>query len=170
MEVNMSGKPAARLADPVSHPLPPVLTGVPTSPNILIGYKPAWKGVPAASAAALKTAKKVSDTAIKVAKAATKAASGTPAFPAVKAAEEATKAACLASMGSTISSMSMGADIHLCTTPYPIPPHGPGVVINGSKTVLINNLPAARQGDTVLEAIGGPNKISQGCMTVKIGG
>ncbi|KHD05582.1 PAAR motif protein [Candidatus Thiomargarita nelsonii] len=159
----MSGKPAARLADPVSHPLPPVLTGVPTSPNILIGYKPAWKGVPAASAAALKTAKKVSDTAIKVAKAATKAASGTPAFPAVKA-------ACLASMGSTISSMSMGADIHICTTPYPIPPHGPGVVINGSKTVLINNLPAARQGDTVLEAIGGPNKISQGCMTVKIGG
>jgi uncharacterized Zn-binding protein involved in type VI secretion len=73
-------------------------------------------------------------------------------------------------MGSTISSMSMGADIHMCTTPYPVPPHGPGVVIDGSKTVLINNLPAARQEDTVLEAIGGSNKITQGCLTVKIGG
>jgi uncharacterized Zn-binding protein involved in type VI secretion len=170
LEINMSGKPAARLADPVSHPLPPVLTGVPTSPNVLIGGKPAWKGVPAASAASLKSAKKASDTTIKIAKAATRAASGSPAYPAVKAAEEATKAAALASMGSMISSMSMGADIHICTTPYPIPPHGPGVVINGSKTVLINNLPAARQGDTVLEAIGGPNKIAMGCSTVIIGG
>jgi uncharacterized Zn-binding protein involved in type VI secretion len=68
--MNMSGKPAARIADPVSHPLPPVLTGVLTSPNILIGGKPAWKGVPAASAAALKVAKKASDTTIEVAKAA----------------------------------------------------------------------------------------------------
>jgi uncharacterized Zn-binding protein involved in type VI secretion len=165
----MSGKPAARLGDSVKHPLPPVLTGAPTSPNVLIGGRPVWKGVSATSAKALKSAKKVSETTIKVAKMATKAATGTPAYPALKAAEEATKAAALASMGSTISSLSMGADIHICATPYPVPPHGPGVVINGSKTVIINNLPAARQGDTVLEAIGKPNKITKGCSTVKIG-
>ncbi|MCK5896410.1 MAG: PAAR domain-containing protein [Cocleimonas sp.] len=165
----MAGKPAARLGDNVSHPLPPVLTGVPTSPNILIGFKPVWKGIPAAAAASLKSAQKAAETAIKIAKAVTKAASGTPAYPAAKAAEEATKAAALASMSSMISGLSMGADIHLCTTPYPFPPHGPGLVIDGSKTVLINNLPAARQGDTVLEAIGGPNKIAMGCPTVIIG-
>ncbi len=166
----MAGKPAARHFDSVSHPLPPVLTGVPTSPNILIGYKPVWKGVPAAAAASLKTAQKAAETAIKVAKTATKAASGTPAYAAAKVAEEAVKTAALASMSSMISSLSMGADIHICTTPYPVPPHGPGLVIDGSKTVLINNLPAARQGDTVLEAIGGPNKIAMGCNSVIIGG
>ena len=166
----MAGKPAARHFDSVSHPLPPVLTGVPTSPNILIGYKPVWKGVPAAAAASLKTAQKAAEKAIQVTKAATKAASGTPALPAAKLAEEAAKTLALASMSSMISSLSMGADIHLCTTPYPVPPHGPGLVIDGSKTVLINNLPAARQGDTVLEAIGGPNKIAMGCNSVIIGG
>ena len=166
----MSGKPAARHLDSVSHPLPPVLTGVPTSPNILIGYKPVWKGVPAVAAASLKAAQKTAEAVIKVAKAATKAASGTPALPAAKLAEEAVKATALASMSSMISSMSMGADIHICTTPYPAVLHGPGLVIDGSKTVLINNLPAARQGDTVLEAIGGPNKIAMGCNSVIIGG
>ena len=166
----MAGKPAARHLDSVTHPLPPVLTGVPTSPNILIGYKPAWKGVPAASASAIKTAQKIADTTIEVAKGVTKAASGTPGLPAAKLAEEAVKAAALASMSSLISSLSMGADIHICMTPYPAVLHGPGVVIDGSKTVLINNLPAARQGDTVLEAIGGPNKITVGCTSVIIGG
>jgi uncharacterized Zn-binding protein involved in type VI secretion len=165
----MSGKPAARLGDSVSHTLPPVLTGVPTSPNVLIGNRPAWKAVPKSVATALKPAKKAGDTAIKIAKNVTRAASGTPAYPAAKAAEEATKAAVLASMGAMITSTSMGADIHICTTPYPIPPHGPGVVINGSKTVRINYLPAARQGDTILEAIGKPNKIKKGCSSVKIG-
>ena len=166
----MAGKPAARHLDSVTHPLPPVLTGVPTSPNILIGYKPAWKGVPAGAAASLKTAQKTADTTIEVAKKATTAASGTPGYAAAKAAEEVVKATALASMSSMISSMSMGADIHICTTPYPAVLHGPGVVIDGSKTVLINNLPAARQGDTVLEAIGGPNKITGGCTSVIIGG
>ncbi len=165
----MAGKPAARHLDSVTHPLPPVLTGVPTSPNILIGYKPAWKGVPAAAAASLKTAQKAADATIEVAKGVTKAAVG-PAIPAAKLAEEAVKATALASMSTMISSMSMGADIHVCMTPYPAVLHGPGVVIDGSKTVLINNLPAARQGDTVLEAIGGPNKITMGCTSVIIGG
>ena len=141
-------RPAARILDPVVHPLPPVLTPGPGSMNVLIGSLPAWRGIPAAMAAALQAAKQVADTAIRAAEAATAAAAGTPGAPAAKAAEEATKASALAAMGSAISSMAAGmCDIHLCTTPLPIPPHGPGVVIDGSKTVLINNMPASRMGD-----------------------
>ena|SRR5581483_1907486 len=161
--------PAARILDPVVHPLPPVLQPGPGSPNVIIGYKPAWRGVLAAVAAALQAAKQISDTAIQVAEAATAAAVG-PAEPVAYAAEQATKATCLASMGGAISAAAMGADIHMCTTPVPVPPHGPGVVIDGSKTVLINMLAACRMGDTVLEAIGPPNKIAMGCPTVIIGG
>jgi uncharacterized Zn-binding protein involved in type VI secretion len=73
-------------------------------------------------------------------------------------------------MSSAISGASMGADIHTCTTPLPIPPHGPGVVIDGSATVMVNNLPACRLGDSLLEAIGPPNKIVKGEFTVIIGG
>jgi uncharacterized Zn-binding protein involved in type VI secretion len=138
--------------------------------NVLIGSLPAWRGVGGAVAGALQAAKQISDTAIKVAEAATLAAAGTPGAPAAKAAEESVKAASAASMGSMISSSAGGADIHSCATPLPIPPHGPGVVIDGSQTVLINNLPACRLGDTVLEAVGPPNKIVKGEMTVIIGG
>ena len=166
----MAGKPAARLTDMVSHPLPPVLTGVPTSPNVLIGFLPVWKGMPASAASALKSAKKTSDTAIKVAENATKAATGTPAYPALKLAEEAAKVAALSAMSSAIASASGGADIHICATLLPIPPHGPGVVIDASKTVLVNNLPVARQGDSLLEALGPLNKITKGCNSVIIGG
>lgn len=42
-------------------------------------------------------------------------------------------------------------------------------MITGSPTVLINNLPACRQGDKILEALGPPNIISFGCPTVIIG-
>ena len=98
------------------------------------------------------------------------AAAGTPGAPAAKAAEETTKGACAAQMGSMITGMAGGADIHTCSTPLPIPPHGPGVVIDGSATVLINGLPACRMGDTVLEAVGPPNKIAKGEMTVLIAG
>ena len=35
---------------------------------------------------------------------------------------------------------------------------------------MIANMPAARQGDTITEAIGPPNKIAMGCPTVMIGG
>jgi len=161
--------PAARLTDPVSHPLPPVLTGGPGSPNVTIGFKPAWRGVLAAAAKALQAAKKTSDTAIETAEKATLAAAGTPGAPAAKAAEEATKAACAAAMGAAITGAAAGADIHACTTPLPIPPHGPGVVIDGSQTVTINFLPACRQGDSLLEAVGPPNKIAMGLPTVLIG-
>ncbi|MEM7579865.1 MAG: PAAR domain-containing protein [Cyanobacteria bacterium P01_A01_bin.80] len=163
-------KPAARITDPVAHPLPPMLTGGPGSPTVLIGGLPAWRGVPAAAAAAIQSAKKVSDAAIKTAEAATVAAAGTPGAPAALAAEQTAKTAALTAMSSTITSSAGGADIHACSTPLPIPPHGPGVVIDGSTTVLINGLPACRMGDTIVEALGPPNKIVMGCPTVQIGG
>jgi hypothetical protein len=161
--------PAARVTDPVVHPLPPVLGPGPGSLNVLIGFLPPWRGVPAAAAAALQAAKQASDTAIQIAEAATLAAAGTPGAPAAKLAEETTKATAAGTMGSTITSAAGGADIHACATPLPLPPHGPGVVIDACATVLINNLPAARLGDTILEAVGPPNKIAMGCPTVMIG-
>lgn len=163
------GKPAARVTDAVVHPLPPVLGPGPGAMTVLIGYLPAWRGVPAAAAAAIQSAKATSDAAIKTAEAATIAAAGTPGLPAAKAAEETAKATAAATMGSLISSAAGMADIHVCATPLPMPPHGPGVVVDGSMTVLVNNLPAARMGDTVVEAVGPPNKIASGQMTVMIG-
>jgi len=162
--------PAARVFDNVSHPLPPTLTPGPGSLTCLIGKMPAWRGMPLGAVAGVQAAQKAATIAIEVAKAATQAASGTPAMPGLKAAEEATKALMLSQMTSLIKSASGGADTHVCATPLPVPPHGPGVVIDGSATVLIDNLPACRMGDTVLEAIGGPNKIVKGEMTVIIGG
>jgi uncharacterized Zn-binding protein involved in type VI secretion len=162
--------PAARITDPVAHPLPPMLTPGPGSPTVFIGFLPAWRGIPLAAVAALQAAKQAADIAIQTAESATKAAAGTPGAPAAYAAEQATKASVLASMSSMISGASAGADIHACVTPLPVPPHGPGVVINGSATVMINNLPAARQGNTILEAAGPSNSITTGCPTVIIGG
>lgn len=162
--------PAARITDNVMHPLPPVLTPGPGSTNVLIGNLPAWRGIPAAAAAALQAAKAASDATVKAAETATMAAAGTPGAPAAYAAEQAAKAAALAALSSTISGMAGMSDIHMCTTPSPVPPHGPGVVIDGSQTVLINNMPACRMGDTIIEPLGPPNKIMKGEMTVVIGG
>jgi len=173
MEVPVPKGPAARILDPVLHPLPGVLQPGPGSPNVIIGGMLAWRGVSAAAAAAIQAAKATSDAALQVAQAATVAAAGTPGAPAAIAAEETAKNAAGASMGSMISGAAGGADIHICLTPLgplPLPTHGPGVVIDGSQTVLINNLPACRLGDTVLEALGPPNKIIMGMPTVIIGG
>ncbi|WP_048139403.1 PAAR domain-containing protein [Methanosarcina horonobensis] len=60
------------------------------------------------------------------------------------------------------------ADFHACLLSSGPAPHAGGVVVQGSPTVLINNLPAARQGDMVIEA-GPPNAIIVGCPTVLIG-
>ncbi|MEM6761303.1 MAG: hypothetical protein AAF615_00360 [Pseudomonadota bacterium] len=163
------GKPAARVMDNVAHPIPPILGPGPGSVNVLIGSLPAWRGVPAAAAAAIQAARKTSDATIKAAEAATLAAAGTPGAPAAKAAEEATKAAAAASMGSMITATAGPADVHICGTPLPIPPHGPGVVVNGSTTVMINMLPACVLGNTIVEAVGPPNKIVSGMTTVLIG-
>jgi uncharacterized Zn-binding protein involved in type VI secretion len=160
--------PAARVTDPVSHPLPPLLMPGPGSPQCMIGFLPAWRAVPAAAAAAIQAAKQAADIAVQAAESATKAAAGTPGAPAAYAAEQTLKASILASMSSMMT--GLGADIHACVTPSPVPPHGPGVVLKASLTVLIDNLPAARQGDQVIEPLGPPNAISKGETTVIIGG
>jgi len=163
--------PAARVTDPVLHPLPGILTPGPGSPTVLIGSLPAWRGVPAGAGAAIQAAKSAADATVQAAEAATLAAAGTPGAPAALAAEIATKTAVSASMAGMISGASAGADIHNCLTPVPPPvPHGIGVVVDGSATVLINNLPACRMGDTIIETLGPPNKIVMGLPTVIIGG
>jgi uncharacterized Zn-binding protein involved in type VI secretion len=60
------------------------------------------------------------------------------------------------------------SDTHVCPLVDGVKPHVGGVIAMGSTTVLINNLPAARQGDMVVEA-GAPNSIVMGCPTVMIG-
>lgn len=59
-------------------------------------------------------------------------------------------------------------DFHACPLVTVLVPHVGGVVAMGSFTVLINNFPAARQGDMVIE-VGPPNAIAMGCPTVMIG-
>ncbi len=61
------------------------------------------------------------------------------------------------------------SDTHVCPLVTGVVPHVGGVVAVGSTTVLINNLPAARQGDQVIE-VGPPNAIALGAPTVLIGG
>lgn len=60
------------------------------------------------------------------------------------------------------------SDTHVCPLFDGPKPHVGGIVAVGSTSVLINNLPAARQGDQVVEA-GAPNAIVLGEPTVLIG-
>jgi uncharacterized Zn-binding protein involved in type VI secretion len=60
------------------------------------------------------------------------------------------------------------ADFHSCPLSTGTVPHVGGVVAMGSVTVLINNLPAARQGDMIVESAP-PNSIAVGEPTVLIG-
>lgn len=62
----------------------------------------------------------------------------------------------------------VGSDLHVCPLFDGLKPHVGGVVAVGSASVLINSLPAARQGDQVVEA-GAPNPILLGEPTVLIG-
>ena len=61
-----------------------------------------------------------------------------------------------------------GSDTHVCPLFDGPKPHVGGVVPAGSVTVLIGGLPAARQGDAVIEA-SAPNVITLGASTVLIG-
>jgi uncharacterized Zn-binding protein involved in type VI secretion len=60
------------------------------------------------------------------------------------------------------------ADFHACPIVKGTVPDVGGVVMLGSLTVFINNLPAARQGDMIVEATA-PNAIAMGCPKVLIG-
>lgn len=162
--------PAARITDLVLHPLPPVLTGGPTAVTVIIGFLPAWRGIGVAIASGLQDGKLASEKRIKEAEVATKLATGTPGQTAAEANEKKVKLEEAAAMADTILKAAAGTDIHVCATFPPLPPHGPGVVIKPSKTVMIEGMPAARQGDEILEAFGPPNFISMGCPTVIIGG
>jgi uncharacterized Zn-binding protein involved in type VI secretion len=174
---------AARLGDPVAHPTPPVLTGPPAL-KVLIGGQPAWKGIPLAAGPGLlatsistqSTLQTLETTAV-AAEAAAAAAAGTPGAPAAVAAATAARLAAetakasfaAANSASIAAAAAGGSSMHACALPWPLPPHGPGVVIDGSATVMIENCPACRLGDTIIEAIGPPNKIVMGCPTVIIG-
>jgi uncharacterized Zn-binding protein involved in type VI secretion len=60
-------------------------------------------------------------------------------------------------------------DTHVCPLSDGAKAHVGGVVTKGSSKVFINGLPAARQGDQIIE--GGPaNSISGGSLKVDIGG
>ncbi len=61
-----------------------------------------------------------------------------------------------------------GVDFHACPLVTGTVPHAGGMVAVGSMTVLINNFPAARQGDTIVETVPS-NIILIGCTTVLIG-
>jgi uncharacterized Zn-binding protein involved in type VI secretion len=160
--------PAARVGDPTTHGPPLVGAG---SPNVRIGGKPAWRGVGVAGVPALQASKSAADATIQAAVAATLAAAGTPGLPGVKASEEAIKAATATAMAAQVAACAAaGGDQHACSVPLPPVPHGPGVVVDGSATVRINGLPACRQGDTIVEAVGPPNSIAVGAPRVMIGG
>jgi uncharacterized Zn-binding protein involved in type VI secretion len=173
--------PAARLTDTTGHAMP--LAPGTGSPNIMIGFLPAWRALPTGMGAGLQAAQQAANIALQVIEKATlTAAAAVPpvALPAAITAESAARASTAASIGSMLQSAAKGAgaDIHMCSMPYvPIPPtpappgapHGPGVVIDGSATVMLNNLPAARMGDHILEALGPINMIAKGEMTVMIG-
>lgn len=180
----MSPRNAARFGDPVTHVNPPTLsTPGPGSPDVFMEHKKAWRGVDAAAAAAIQNAKRISDAAVDTAvavhdraKEALVLAAGTPGLPAAQtaektadAAEQLAKTTALTAGSTLVNSLSMGADIHFCRVPSPSPPHGPGVVVDGSTTVFVNGKPACRKGDTVLEPLGPPNPIKNGCPTVFIG-
>lgn len=62
----------------------------------------------------------------------------------------------------------VGMDFHACPLVTGLVPHVGGMVAMGSTTVLINNMPAARMGDSIVEG-GPPNSIAMGEATVLIG-
>ncbi len=157
----MVGKPAARAGDLTAHGS--VLKPSPGSPNVMIGGKPAWRGLGPAGAAQLAQA------IAKVMKSVTKFTTAINANDSPGA----TKALKDMKEGISTALKIMGSvDQNFCEMllipPVP-PPHANGVVITGSTTVLINSLPACRQGDTIQETVS-VNSITGGCTSVLIGG
>jgi uncharacterized Zn-binding protein involved in type VI secretion len=59
-------------------------------------------------------------------------------------------------------------DVHACPLVSGVVPHVGGNAPSGSTTVMINNVPATRALDTIVEATA-PNTIVQGAPTVLIG-
>lgn len=162
----MAGRPAARVGDITAHGSP--LSIGPGSFNVIIGGQLAWRGISAVQAALL--AKTVAEGAEKIAKAQAAAtlAAGTPAAAAAQANVVKTITEAAKDVAGVIAGF-VPADIHTCPIVKLVIPDGVGVVIDGSQTVLINNLAACRLGDTIQETTS-VNKIVQGLPTVLIGG
>ncbi|GAA6616032.1 PAAR domain-containing protein [Scytonema sp. NUACC26] len=161
----MPGRFAARVGDMTDHGSP--LTVGPGSMNVMIGKKPAWRGISATQAAMLvqtftKGVEDIAEAQVKVT-----LASGTPAAPAAAKNLEKTITEAAQNMAKLIASFT--ADIHTCPVVKVLVPDGAGVVIDGSQTVLINGLPACRAGDTIQETTS-VNKIAVGEVTVLVGG
>jgi uncharacterized Zn-binding protein involved in type VI secretion len=156
---------AARVNDPTAHGDP--LNPGPGSTDVLIGSLPAWRGIGAAQLAALMAAISDGAKAIAKASAAAAAAKGTAAAPAADANLVKTAAEAVKNVVGAIA--ASGADMHRCSVIKLLVPDGPGVVTTGSQTVLINNLPACRVGDTIQE-LTSVNLIAGGCTSVIIGG
>ena len=160
---------AARTGDSVQHTPLSTLGGVSTNTTVFIGSRSAWRGIDAESVEVLQAAKQETDAAVKDADARARAAAGTPSAPAANARAEAVKKEGLETMSAMITAAAEGSDIHNCRKPMPPVTHGPGVVTTPSETVFLAGKPAARAGDTILEALGPPNRITGGEPTVHIG-
>ncbi len=155
------GRPAARILDLTAHGT--ALKPGPGSLNVLIGGRPAWRGLSPAAVAEL------ARLIVEIMKSVQEFTTATSSNNAVVAGNA------LKKMGNDVPKavqIMASTDQHLCEMlllpPIP-PPHGSGVVITGSTTVLINGLPACRQGDTIQETIS-VNSIAIGHPTVLIGG
>ena len=150
----MPGRPAARLGDMTAHGSP--LSPDPGSPNVLIGKKLAWRGLPTASVGQLlQSAQNAAESAIGVA-------------TATNEIERAKHIKDIAEEASSMVQIMGSTDQHACPVMKGPVADGNGVVIDGSLTVLINGLPACRMGDTIQE-ITSVNKIAMGEPTVLIG-
>jgi uncharacterized Zn-binding protein involved in type VI secretion len=157
--------PAARVGDVTAHG--GALAPGPGSTNVFIGGMAAWRGVGPAAAAAIVASAATALSAIMDAQAAATAAKGTVAAPAAEANLAKTIAEQIAKLSTQM--FTTGADTEACPIVKVVIPDGPGVVINGSTTVLIGGFPACRVGDTIQEvtAVGA---VAVGCPTVIIGG
>ncbi len=134
------------------------------------GAKAAAAGAPAAASAAGTQLATLNSTNAALTTTWTSASAAPGGQPAANTAyTEGIKAAAGAAASAVVSAMSSLADMHICPIPAGTVPHGPGFVTRGSGTVLINNLPACRQSDKVMEACGGADPISIGDQTVLIG-
>ena len=154
---------AARITDITVHGSP-MLPGI-GSPNVLIGSLPAWRAMsPAAAAAFVALIAKIMVNVNKLATALT-------SNNVVAAADAGKKLS-----DQVPAALSMIAAVDKITCPMLLlgiagPPHGMGVMIGGSTTVMINNLPAGRVGDTIQEIMSpAPNFCAVGLPTVIIGG
>lgn len=156
----------------------PVMTPADATPDIAqisvrlvtLAAQAAAAGAPAAVGTAASQVAMLNTTNVTLTAAWTAASAVPGGLPAANQAyTEGIKAAAATASSLVVASMAPLSDMHICPIPCPIPPHGPGFVTQGSSTVVINNLPAARQGDKIFEACAADDPILVACPTVLIG-